>query len=422
MSALTQAQRWMIAGLLGAIVLIAGIVVLVVDDDEPGEPAATTSTTTTTASTTTTTSTSTSTTTTTAVTEVDGFDVAFPNPETSRRFDGADAAALAFAIEVLGFDGPERISGDGPTDADVGTSHDVAFRLREAGPVTTIRTEVADDGSWYVLGSTTPDIVVDAPLPFDSLATPFETMGRALAFEGTVDVEVRAQDGTELGSGFVTGSGTPPPGPFSARISYEPPPRPVPGVVIYRTLSARDGSVEQAVAVAVRLTDKESPTPDPDASTTTEPEPVASGDCDAPSPSPAAEDERVVRIWLVCTADGSIVETERRLPLSEPRILAASIEAIIEGPTPAESGTGLSTPFDDRVSLDRVVIEDGVAVIDLLGLDALPNASATILGVEDTLVATASQYPSVAAVEIRIDGSCVAYADWSQSDSCLRQP
>ena len=111
-----------------------------------------------------------------------------------------------------------------------------------------------EDDTWFVLGSQTEDITVDAPAARDDVSSPFETTGEALAFEGTVDVIVRTQDDPALiGEGFVTGSGTPPAGPFEGSIEFEPPSADTAGIVVYRVLSAEDGHVVQATSFPVRL-------------------------------------------------------------------------------------------------------------------------------------------------------------------------
>ena len=131
----------------------------------------------------------------------------------------------------------------------------VGIRDREDGPETVVSLQRMEDGTWYVLGASTEDITVDAPGPGTSLASPFETTGQALAFEGTVQVVVLAQgDPAPIGEGVVTGSGTPPPGPYDGRIEFRPPKEPVAGVVVYRIHSPEDGRVERAAAVRVRLT------------------------------------------------------------------------------------------------------------------------------------------------------------------------
>jgi len=247
-SPLTDAQKWILAG-LAAVVLLVVVAVIVLPEDTDGEATATT----TTASSTTEAPTTTTeeTTTTTFTPEVDPYAVAFPSPEASRSFEAPASAARAYATDVLGF---TELVLESPEPTEDGTA-EVVIRDREDGPETIIELRQFDGGPWYAVGSSTPDIVVNEPAPGTSLATPFQTSGEALAFEGTVEVLVVAQgDGGVLGTGTVTGSGVPPAGPFSGQISYEPPAEATPGVLVYRTHSAEDGRVTQATSLRVRLT------------------------------------------------------------------------------------------------------------------------------------------------------------------------
>ena len=253
---LTDAQRWTIAGVAAvATLMVVALLVVTASDDDDAETATTSTTTTTPAveETTTTSTTQPADTTTTVpfTPAVEPFEVAFPSPMDSRRFEAPTAAARAYATDVLGF--TELIIG-APSDVG-GDTAEVVIQDREDGPVTRVELMQGENGSWFVLGSTTDDISVTAPAPGTSLASPFDTSGEALAFEGSVEVLVLAQgDPTPIGQGVVTGSGTPPPGPFSGRIEFQPPEEPVPGVLVYRTRSPEDGRVVQATSVRVRLT------------------------------------------------------------------------------------------------------------------------------------------------------------------------
>lgn len=256
---LTDAQRWTVAGVaaVATLLVVALFVVSSSGGDDDSDLATGTSTTTTEAVEETTTSTTeatedTTTTTTTAFAPVvDPFAVAFPSPNDSRSFQAPESAARAFATDVLGFTelvlGSAAPTGDGTVE--------VVIQDREDGPETWVDLQRLDDGAWYVIGADTDDIAVAEPTPGTSLASPFETSGEALAFEGTVEVLVLAQGDPEpLGQGVVTGSGSPPAGPFEGRIEFAPPPEPVAGVLVYRIHSPEDGRVVRATAVRVRLT------------------------------------------------------------------------------------------------------------------------------------------------------------------------
>ena len=255
---LTDTQRWTIAGVaaVATLLVVSLFVVSAGEDDEDTDVATDTTTTsapeeTTTTTTTTTTEPPETTTSTTFAPAADPFSVAFPSPLDSRSFEAPPAAARAYATDVLGF---TELVLDGPTTTGEGAA-EVVIRDREDGPTTLVSLEQRDDGAWYVIGSQTEEVVVTAPGPGTSLATPFETTGEALAFEGTVEVVVLAQgDPAPLGQGIVTGSGSPPAGPFSGTIEFRSPSEPTPGVLVYRVRSPEDGRVVQATSLRVRLT------------------------------------------------------------------------------------------------------------------------------------------------------------------------
>jgi hypothetical protein len=248
---LTDAQKWTLGGVAAVVVLLALAVVLLAgnaDDDDAG-PTTTTSAETTTTEAPTTTEEQT-TTTTTFSPAVDPYDVAFPSPEGSRRFEAPAAAARAYATDVLGFS--ELVLG-GPRQTGEDAA-EVVVQDRDDGPDTVVSLQRAE-GTWFVLGSSTEDIVVTQPVPGTSLATTFETTGEALAFEGNVEVLVLAQDDpTPLGQGTVTGSGVPPAGPFEGDITFTAREAATPGILVYLVRSPEDGRVVQATSFRVRLT------------------------------------------------------------------------------------------------------------------------------------------------------------------------
>ena len=249
-------RKWVIGGLSAAaavLLIVIGVAVFADDDDDRDVIADSTSTTTTESTTTTTESTTTTEATTTTqpfVSDVDPYEVAFPDPRTSRRFEDPEPAAQAYATEVLGFtdlDMSEFLAGDN-------RSGEIEISDRPDGPVTVIRLRIMDDETWFVMSSETADITVDEPALRDAISSPFQTSGTALAFEGTVQVRVLAQGDEEpLGEGFVTGSGSPPAGPFEGEISFTAPAEDTPGVVVYLTTSGEDGHVMQATSFPVRL-------------------------------------------------------------------------------------------------------------------------------------------------------------------------
>lgn len=250
-----------VGGALLAVVVIALAVFLVTRDDgddvTAGDPTTSTtgagsSSTTAPSSSTTTTSTTgpattTSTTTGGAVSDEEAGSVVWPDPDGSVTFDDPLDAARGFAVDLVGFTDP--VVGE-LQEGDL-RSGEVPIRSTADGPVTTVLVRQLGDDHWYVIGASTPDIVVDDPIAGMAIDDPLLVSGLARAFEGTVQVAVHARGSTEpLGEGFVTGSGGPDLGPFSGEVRWE---NPVGGwgVVIFSTISAEDGTVQQATAIPV---------------------------------------------------------------------------------------------------------------------------------------------------------------------------
>ncbi|WP_309081616.1 Gmad2 immunoglobulin-like domain-containing protein [Zhihengliuella sp.] len=171
--------------------------------------------------------------------------VVYPAPGASEYGD-PEAAASGFASDYAGFENPTL------SDFMQGDSRSGEFEVTPADGrlVTTVLVRQLSDDAWYVIGSSTRDIQVDEPVAGARSASPLGVSGNALAFEGNVLVQVRGPDGTVLGQAPVTGSGGPDPGPFAGEIPFTDPGSGH-GAALFLTHSARDGSLEQVVAVPV---------------------------------------------------------------------------------------------------------------------------------------------------------------------------
>ena len=179
---------------------------------------------------------------------VDTSTAVFPTSGGVRYADPV-AAARAFAVDFVGFTDPV-VGSYRPGDA---RSGEVEVRANATGPVTTVLVrQLGTDGSWWVLGASTPNIAVDAPTTGATVRSPLTTTGSALAWEGALVVEVR-QDGQAgpLGTTAVTGGGDMM-RPFSGVVTFTQPSAGH-GAVSYVSHSARDGSVMQATVLRVAL-------------------------------------------------------------------------------------------------------------------------------------------------------------------------
>jgi germination protein M len=104
-------------------------------------------------------------------------------------------------------------------------------------------------------------IVVDEPRPGALVTSPLTVRGAASAFESTVSLEVRDEDGRLLFEGFTTATGAafddegnPAWAPFSATVTFAPGTATA-GVVTAYESSAKDGTPINVMAVPVRFTE-----------------------------------------------------------------------------------------------------------------------------------------------------------------------
>lgn len=203
----SRRRAFLVAAALVVVAGVAGTIVLSGDDDEDIGVVAPSTTTTEAPSTTTSSSTST---TSTSVTEDDGVP-GWPGA-TARMFDDPQAAALNFAIDVLGF--ADATVAEGETEAGEG-----AF-IVTARPTAGIRTEIIvhDTGpirGWVVTGAASDEGTIDEVSVGESKIT---IAGSASAFEATVTVLVLDQEGTVLAQSTTFAGANGEQGPYETTI------------------------------------------------------------------------------------------------------------------------------------------------------------------------------------------------------------
>ena len=172
----------------------------------------------------------------------------WPWTESDVRFGDPVAAAESYATEFLGFDEPvigEFLAGDS-------RSGEVEIMPGTIGPTTVVLVrQLTDDDSWWILGSAAENIVLDEPEAGTIVESPLPLVGQARAFEGTVEVEIRADaDAEPIEVGFVTGSGGPEPGPFDDAIEFVSP-GPGGGSLVLISRSPEDDSVLEAGSIRI---------------------------------------------------------------------------------------------------------------------------------------------------------------------------
>jgi len=172
----------------------------------------------------------------------------WPWVDTSTRFADPVEAATSFAVDYLGFTDPvigEFQVGDSRSGEVEISAGNVALTT-----VVFVR-QLTDDDSWWVLGAASENITVDEPAQGTVVSSPLTISGTASAFEGTVDVELRADgNGEPIYEGFVTGSGSAEPGPYEATIEFTSPGSQG-GALVLLSRSPEDGSVFEASALRI---------------------------------------------------------------------------------------------------------------------------------------------------------------------------
>lgn len=187
--------------------------------------------------------------------ELAGADPLYRNPV---------ATARAFADRYLGMTDPAtfefRSTGTGAGEVPVGPSRGEGGNpLPNPRPTTTVQVrqlgDTGADGPWTVTGAASADIEVDAPAALARIGSPVTLTGRARAFEGTVQVEVREDgmtSGQLLGRSFVTGSGDATLGGFRGSATFRAASKPS-GAVVFYERSMADGATPVLKATVVRV-------------------------------------------------------------------------------------------------------------------------------------------------------------------------
>jgi hypothetical protein len=171
----------------------------------------------------------------------------WPTAASTTRYRTAESAAQGFATDYLHMTNPV-INGFQQGDA---RSGEVPIQPNSTGPVTTVLVrQLVSDNSWWVLGAGTTSINLSAPAWNAMISSPVRVTGTSVAYEGTVQTQVRQDDTTKpLGEGYVTGGSTAM-GPFSGSLAFTKPTAKYGAVLLYTT-SAENGAVMAASVIRV---------------------------------------------------------------------------------------------------------------------------------------------------------------------------
>ncbi len=133
------------------------------------------------------------------------------------------------------------------------------------------------------------------------------------------------------------------------------------------------------------------------------PAPAASPSASAPSPSPSvAPVTHAFRLWL---AHGEFVGlTVRRALVVPPQFGTGAVTELLKGPTQLEAASGFATAIPAGSTLLGLSVEDGVATADLSEAFESGGGSLSARLRLAQLVYTLTEFPTVQAVELKIEG------------------
>lgn len=168
-------------------------------------------------------------------------------PVGASTYTAPEDVARAFAADYVGFTDPIV----GTMAAGDARSGEVPVRTTDRGPVTTVLVRQLDGVHWWVLGASSPNLILESPAANEAIASPVTLRGRSTAFEAQIRTEVR-QDGTAppLGEGTAMGGSMGEMGPFSDVLSFTRATA-LRGAIMLSTRSMMDGSIAEATVVRI---------------------------------------------------------------------------------------------------------------------------------------------------------------------------
>ena len=173
----------------------------------------------------------------------------WPSPSGALRLTSPVEAALSFAANFLDVTNPLA----GASSGKVADLVSVPIYTDQGNLVTTVTLLASSGHSWWVMSASTPSIVVSEPTVGANVGSPLVIAGRSTASEGVVNVDVRHVGSTSsIARLNVIGGSMGVMGPFRASISFTTPATSF-GAVMFRTRSAKDGSVIGATVVPVNF-------------------------------------------------------------------------------------------------------------------------------------------------------------------------
>lgn len=133
---------------------------------------------------------------------------------------------------------------------------------------------------------------------------------------------------------------------------------------------------------------------------------------DAATSSPAADRPRLieVKVYFMNSRLDPEVACEKVFPVvrnipGTQAVPQAVLTELLSGPTTAERADGFATTINNGVSIQFLVIKDGVAKVDFSRrLEEFVGGSCRVVAIRSQITATLKQFPMVTEVIISIDG------------------
>ncbi len=227
--------------------------------------------------------------------------------------------------------------------------------------------------------SASENVIVSSVVPDQTLPNPFIILGRARAFENTINWRVRDRRNTVLAKGhaMTNAEDVGKYGSFRIRAFFDTTPDTESGYVDVYTISPRDGSEQDKVSIPVRFT----------------------------------SDRTIIKVFFSNIVEdpqasncGKVYPVTRRVAKTQ-NVAEAALLELLKGPTSAEQGTGSRTSILPGTALRSVIIDNGVATADftrelVFALAGSCNVQALVAQINETL----KQFPSVEVVKIHVEG------------------
>jgi len=130
--------------------------------------------------------------------------------------------------------------------------------------------------------------------------------------------------------------------------------------------------------------------------------PIGTPTSPSPSPSPIPTRSMTYEVWF--NYDGYLFLSHRTEPFV-PAVGAVSVEAVLDGPTNAESVAGVNSAITPGSDLLSLLIDDGVATVNLSEAFTSEETPAIAVGSLSQIVYTLTQFDSIDGVLFEVGGT-----------------